>query len=64
MFAHHANDQCLDLCGRYPVELGRFVRLALHESSGDVIAVAHTIFDGIRRRHAVAALVEDTAHQE
>ena len=59
MFADRAEDQLFDFGGGHTVELGGLVRLPLHECCRDIVAIAHTVLDGMRRRHAVAALVKD-----
>src|SRR5215475_11253178 len=64
MFAKGADDQSLDFCGGHPIDHSGLVRLPLNEYRRDVIAIAHAILDGMRRRHAVAARVKDAADQQ
>jgi hypothetical protein len=61
MFAQGADNQSLDLCGGDPIERSRLVRLPLNKHRRDIVAIAHAILDGMRRRHAVPTSVKDAA---
>src|SRR5262245_14964702 len=64
MFADGVDDECLDLHSGYALELCSLVRLPLIENCREVVAIAHAVLDGMRRRHAVATRVKDATRQE
>jgi hypothetical protein len=63
-FPDCADNQLLDLGGGDPVELSGLVGLPLKLDRRNIVPVADPGFGGIGRRHAIAAFVEDPAHQQ
>src|SRR5215204_5858392 len=60
--AQSSKDSCFDLTSRHAGDGSRGPALA--QGSADVIAISHAFLVGVRRRHAVAGIVIEPAHQQ
>ena len=57
-------DELLDSFRRDPRKRSGFFLPALVQNGRDIVAVAHSLLDGVARRHRVAPIVEQLAHEQ
>src|SRR5262249_22274936 len=57
-------DELLQLDRRHARDTAGVLLTALKEDMGDIVAIANTVLVGVAGRHAIAAVVEDAAHQD
>ncbi len=62
--ADGVEDDPLDSFRRDPRERSGFFLPTLVQNGRDIIAVAHSLLDGVARRHRVAPIVEQLAHEQ
>src|SRR5688500_18896154 len=60
--AQSSNDCCFDLTSRHTGDGSR--RPALAQRRADIIAISQASLVGVRRRHAVARVIIEPAHQQ
>jgi len=63
VFADAVEHKGLDLGGRYACDTARFGLSPLQDRVRNIISVTHTELVGVRRAHAVAAVIEDATSQ-
>jgi hypothetical protein len=60
----HLDDEPLQWDRRHAGDTTGVLFTALKEDMGDIVAITNPVLVGVAGRHAIAAVVEDAAHQD